>query len=116
VFTAGEKDINISSKRILFDYIIMPFNPFVVAVNAAVVIINSAMRYGARQSIRQRSAAQSITAGGYGECNVCVCVCVCVRVEERGEPRNHGVVRSVLYESESCNSNRYGKKSASGNE
>jgi hypothetical protein len=54
------------AKRILFDYIIMPFNPFVPTATAPVVFINSAMRYGARQSIRQRGAAQSITAGGYG--------------------------------------------------
>lgn len=54
------------AKRILFDYIIMPFNPF-VAATAPAVFINSAMRYGARQSTRQRTAAQSLTTRGYTE-------------------------------------------------
>jgi hypothetical protein len=42
------------------------FNPF-VAANAPAVFINSATRYGARQSARQRIAAQSITTAGYTE-------------------------------------------------
>lgn len=50
----------------------MPFNPF-VAATAPAVFINSAMRYGARQSTRQLTAAQSVTTRVYIE-HVCVSV------------------------------------------
>jgi len=52
------------AKRILFDYIILLFNPF-VAATASAVFINCSLRYRARQCIRHSSAERSVTTEGY---------------------------------------------------